>query len=506
MTPRNSPEVDAATQKALRALPAVDQLLHHHSVASLIPDYSHGELKAAIRAVLDRQRSRILAGDLELIERVDAWPASFALQIRGELQNRSRPNLRRVVNATGIILHTGLGRAPLADEAVQAIVEIAAGYCNLELDLERGERGDRHASVRELLCELTGAEDAIVVNNNAAATVLALAALATGREVIISRGQLVEIGGSYRMPEIMAASGCRMIEVGTTNRTRLSDYANRITPETAILLWVHTSNFRIRGFVEAAELRALAELADSRGIVVVDDLGSGLLDRVGESDGVAPRHDDGLGDDGESPVAKRADSTTWEEPTVRESVSAGAGLILFSGDKLLGGPQAGIMVGRRELIARCRAHPLMRAFRPDKMTFAALEATLRLYRNKATATQRIPVLRMLRQSAAALEPAAVQLAELIRSHLPDAQVRIVAGASMAGGGSLPDTEFPTFLVYVQLAARQAADVAAELRRSETPIVCRVQEGAVVFDPRTLTPGDEAIIATALAEIDRDGRP
>jgi L-seryl-tRNA(Ser) seleniumtransferase len=492
----STPADQGPVQAALRSLPSVDHLLSHPAVAPLSSDYPRSELVFAIRTVLDRARVEIRAGEHLPVEspargRRGHDVASLALEIRSELFRRSRPHLQRVINATGIVLHTGLGRAPLAEEAVSAVVEVASGYCNLELDLDSGQRGDRHEHVRAILRELTGGEDALVVNNNAAATYLTLYALTAGREVVISRGELVEIGGSYRMPDIMAAAGCRMVEVGTTNRTRLRDYERALTAETAALLRVHTSNYRIQGFVESASLAELAGLARERNLVLIDDLGSGLLTTVPPANSAGST---------EPALAAAAD---WDEPTVRDSVAGGADVTLFSGDKLLGGPQAGVIIGRSKFLARMRADPLMRTLRPDKLTLAALEATLRLYRDPGSLARRLPAHQMLRTPLDALERAADALAERIRASCPAASVTCEPGESYAGGGSLPTAPFPTIAVVVRVPAAAPGELAARLRKRETPIVCRVQDDALVFDCRTLMPGDAEQIPPAIAEALRD---
>lgn len=466
-------------QPALRDLPSVDVLLRQPAIAPLADEFPRHELLAAIRSVLENCRTRIRNG-----KQLSLDPTSLALEIRHALYERRQPHLRRVINATGIVLHTGLGRAPLANEAIEAIQDVAAGYCNLELDLESGQRGDRHDHLRELLAELTGAEDALVVNNNAAATFLALHALAADRSVIVSRGQLVEIGGSYRMPDIMAAAGCRMIEVGTTNRTHLSDYERAIDDHTAVLLRVHTSNFRVQGFTATPELRDMVTLAQrsrpAGGLSVIDDLGSGLLDRFAFCDagGTAP---------------------TWDEPTVRESVAAGCDLTLFSGDKLLGGPQAGILVGRAALIHKIRKSPLMRTYRPDKLTIAALEATLRLYRDPETLARRVPALRMLACGLNAIESRARGLADRIQQQIPEVMVDVGCDESFAGGGSLPTMPFKTWTVAVRLATIPAERLAAAMRNGHVSIVCRVHADAVIFDCRTLASEDADAIPAALGE-------
>jgi L-seryl-tRNA(Ser) seleniumtransferase len=489
---------------ALRELPSVDFLLRQSAIVSLLDEYARPELLCAIRAVLDRRRAAIVGG---------AAPAcdvpALALDVRQELYERSRPALRRVINATGVVLHTGLGRAPLPDEAVQAIAEIAAGYCNLELDLASGQRGDRHDHVRRLLTELTGAEEALVVNNNAAATYLALASLAARDAVVVSRGQLVEIGGSYRMPEIMAAAGCRMIEVGTTNRTRISDYESALFDGAVrVLLHVHTSNYRIQGFVETVPVEGLVALARryaTRKLYVIDDLGSGLLDRPEAWLGNATVRDNVfhvkhvISDEAQRPP-ESARTASWDEPTVRESVSAGAELTLFSGDKLLGGPQAGIIVGRRECVAAMRGHPLMRTLRPDKLTLAALEATLRLYRDPAALLRKLPVLRMLVTGVEELEARARSLERALREALPAAAVEGAADESYAGGGSLPTLALPTWTVRIRLQRPSAGELAAGLRRADTPVICRVRDGAAIFDCRTISDSEVDAMVAAVAQL------
>ncbi len=344
--------------------------------------------------------------------------------------------------------------------------------------------------MRDLLSELTGAEDALVVNNNAAGTYLALNTLAAGRPVIVSRGQLVEIGGSYRMPDIMAAAGCQMVEVGTTNRTHLADYERAIGEDTAVLLHVHTSNYRVRGFVTAPEVSELAELAQKyprQNIVVVDDLGSGLL-----SPDVLKTGED------EEPTSEE-----WDEPTVCDSLDSGADLTLFSGDKLLGGPQAGILVGRADLIKRLRKNPLARTFRPDKMTLAGLEATLRLYRDPESLRKRLPVYRLLLTSSETLEKRAKCLAKAIEGCAPDIEVECEEDESFAGGGTLPTVAFDTWVVRVQSDTYETEDIAAALRAREIPVICRISDESLVFDCRTLTDEDGEQLAGALAEVLRE---
>ncbi len=468
-----SPIPSGAESNAARALPAVDLLLRQPGLAALTDEFPRTEIVAAARALLARWRER-LRRDAATVPDL----RTLVREVHEELFRRRQPSLRRVINATGVVLHTGLGRAPLAEEALQAILDTATGYCNLELDLASGERGDRHAHVRTLLQELTGAADALVVNNNAAATLLALAALAGGRAAVIARGQLVEIGGSYRLPEIMHAAGCKMVEVGTTNRTRCTDYEQAIGPDTAAIVRVHTSNYRVVGFVEETPIAELARLARERGLVFIDDLGSGLL----------------------QPQAG------WDEPAVAESLAAGAHIVLFSADKLLGGPQAGIMLGEPDLIARCRRHPLARALRPDKLTFAALEATLRLYRDPAAPTQRVPTWRMLLTSLSTLRERAERLAAQLRAALPAADVQPLTGDSYAGGGTLPTLPFPTWVVRVRCHVGASRAIATTLRQRDLPVLARLHDDALVLDVRTLRDDELDDLAAALAEAIHDTEP
>ncbi|WCB92196.1 L-seryl-tRNA(Sec) selenium transferase [Baekduia alba] len=434
---------------ALRALPAVDRL-----AAALAADASPAEAVAAARAAIAQRRAEILggaAGDPDLVARA---------------REHLRPSLRRVLNATGVIIHTNLGRAPLAEAAAEAAADAARGYVNLELDLTTGRRGARDAHVAALLAELTGAEDALVVNNGAAATLLAAAALAgPGASVIVSRGQLVEIGGGFRIPDVVAQAGARLVEVGTTNRTRLDDYAAALataaaTGRSAVILRVHPSNFRTLGFVEDV---AIAQLTSLRA-PVVDDLGSGVL-------------------------AGGLDDLVADEPPVRASVAAGAALVCFSGDKLLGGPQAGILVGTRDAIAACRRHPLARALRVGRLPMAALAATLALYRDPERARREIPVLAMLGADDATLRAHAQQLADAGGDH-----AEVVDAVARVGGGALPLLELPGPAAAVATPDPDA--LAARLRAAEPPLLARIADGRVVLDPRTLT-ADEVPTAAAV---------
>jgi L-seryl-tRNA(Ser) seleniumtransferase len=431
----------------LRELPPVDALAAE-------VDAPRALAVAAARAVLAERRAELLggaAGEADLAERAREWAEAA-----------QRPNLRRVLNATGVIVHTNLGRAPLAASVRAAVARAAEGYSNLELDLETGARGSRHAHVEGLLRELTGAEAAIAVNNCAGATLLAAAALAgPGREVIVSRGQLVEIGGGFRVPDVIAQAGARLVEVGTTNRTRRADYEQAIAPDTGAILRAHPSNFRQLGFVQEVEIEELCEL----GVPVIDDVGSGVLADEIEL----------LGD----------------EPPVRRSVRAGAALVCFSGDKLLGGPQAGLIVGRAEAVAAARAHPLARALRLDKLGLAALEATLQLYRDPEQARREIPVLAMLTADESALRDRAERLAAAIGG-----PAVVVAATARVGGGALPLLELPGPAVAVALPGMSPDELAARLRAADPAVVGRIEDGRLLLDPRTL--GDDEIPLVARA--------
>ena len=407
----------------------------------------------------------------------------LARRAREMLQSK-RPLLRPVINATGILLHTGLGRAPLAAEAVQAVAAIARGYCNLEIDLEGGERGRRTSGIATLLSELTGGEAATVVNNNAGATLLALRALAYGHEVIVSRGQLVEIGGSFRLPEIFEASGARLREVGTTNKTRLADYAAAIGRETAAILRVHHSNFQIIGFTEEAPLNGMVRLAHDHGLLMIDDIGSGAL-------------------------AAELPPGVMNEPHLAGSIAQGADLVLFSGDKLLGGPQCGIMVGTREMVRRIESDPLMRALRVDKMTLAALEVTLDLIRDQRQGDPRIPLWKMLTMTVPQLATRAERFAATLRNRLKlDASV--IASESYVGGGSVPVQPLPTIVVrvgppYPSCFGSEAAWAQA-LRTGHPPVVPRVVQGAVQFDFRTVAECEEPSLLDAICRTCHDQTP
>jgi L-seryl-tRNA(Ser) seleniumtransferase len=427
-------------------------------LAAKLHDLPRGDAVAGARAAVAEARAELLEG---------RGQAGRGLEERA--RELARAGLRPVVNATGVIVHTNLGRAPLADVAVEAVASVARGYSNLEYDVEAGARGSRQAHVESILCELTGAEAAIAVNNCAAAVLLAAAALAGGRELVVSRGQLVEIGGSFRIPDVVAQSGARLVEVGTTNRTRLSDYSAAIGPETGALMRAHQSNFRTVGFVEEVEVEQLCSL----GVPVIDDVGSGVL-----AQGVPELRD---------------------EPSVRRSVAAGCAVVCFSGDKLLGGPQAGLMVGTREAIDRCRKHPLARAVRIDKMSLAALEATLRIYREPSAALREVPVLRML----VAGEDELARRAGAMCARLTDGglDARVVRAPARVGGGALPLLELEGPVCAIDPAPLGLDELARRLRAGDPPVVGRARDGWLVLDPRTLDDASaEAAVGAVLAAV------
>jgi L-seryl-tRNA(Ser) seleniumtransferase len=447
-----------------RALPSVDRLLLDPEIRELLDSAPRIAVVDAVRESLAAARAR-RAGP----------PESWAADVRQRLADRSRPSLRPVLNATGVVLHTNLGRAPLARSAVAAMAEVGGGYSNLEFDLDTGARGSRGDHCRDALRAVTGAEDALAVNNAAGALLLALGGLAAGREVLISRGELIEIGGSFRIPDILEQSGARLREVGTTNRTHLEDYRSALRPEAGAVLTVHRSNFEQRGFVATPAPADLAAVAHEAGLPYLVDVGSGLV----------------------------MDLEPWGlagEPKVQDALDAGADLVFFSGDKLLGGPQAGCLVGRREALARCRRHPIARAVRADKMTLAGLEATLALYRVPGRAVLEIPVLRMLTLGAEELARRAERLAALCPVEL---RASVRQGESAVGGGSFPAAVLPTTLVTLDAGLLGPDGLALRLRVGEPSVVARVAGGRVLLDPRTLPEESFSAVAAALVEALRE---
>lgn len=450
----------------LRQLPSVDALLQDHNLRELERRAGHNLIVEACRAALDHARQSILSGG-------DApMPALLIDDVRERVERSMRPSLVPVINATGVIIHTNLGRTPLSDDTLAAMKTAAQGYSNLEYDLEAGERGSRHAHAESIITRLTGAEAALVVNNNAAAVMLMLAAFARGKSVIISRGQLVEIGGGFRIPEVMQQSGAHLIEVGTTNRTYIADYAHAIDEQTALVMRVHSSNFKMVGFIHQPTLEEMVALAREKNLICVDDLGSGAL----------------------------IDTSAYglaHEPMPQESLSTGADLVSISGDKLLGGPQAGIIVGKQKLIDVLKKHPLTRALRVDKVTLAGVQATL-LHYLKNEATKKIPVWMMISATHEQLDARAQKWAERLRASKLDASV--IDAESTVGGGSLPGETLPTRALAIAVVSPD--NFAKRLRENVPPIIARIEENRVVFDPRTVLVQEEDAL---LAGIERCGR-
>lgn len=456
-----------------RRIPAVSVLLQQPDIAGRLASEGHTAVVNVLRHATSAWRARVKTGQAGAADPT-AWIIEESLR---SLDASGRASLRPVINATGVILHTNLGRAPLATAAAHHAADIARGYSNLEYDIAEGARGHRHTHVESLLCALTGAEAAVITNNNAAATWLVLAALASGREVIVSRGELVEIGGGFRVPDILSQSGALLREVGTTNRTRLSDYASAITDRTALLLRVHPSNFRMSGFTEQPSVGELAALAHQFGRPLFEDLGSGWL---------------GLPLKGGWPAALR------NEPSVRDGIGADVDVVAFSGDKLLGGPQAGIVVGRRDFVDRIRRHPLMRAVRADKQTYAALETTLSLW-NREPARTEIPVVRMILASVESVDARARSLVALATEAVtaPGVALGVIEGFSTIGGGSAPESTLPTRLISMRSVFRPASQLEAALRQGSPPVITRIQHDAVLLDLRTVAPEDDDLIRTAV---------
>lgn len=446
---------------AYRALPSVDKVLQEPAIASLVDRYSRPPVVEVVRRELDAARARIAAGEpppttAQIVEAVVAGGTALW-----------QPSLAPVINATGVVLHTNLGRAPLSRAALAAIHEVSQGYSNLEYDVQEGRRGSRYVHAEELLCHLTGAKAALVVNNNAAAVLLVLTVLAKGGEVVISRGQLIEIGGGFRIPEVMEQSGCTLVEVGTTNRTYRRDYESAITPQTRALMRAHRSNFALTGFVEEPSVADLVALARERNLRVIDDLGSGTL-------------------------VDTAQFGLAHEPTVPESVEAGADVVSFSGDKLLGGPQAGILLGSAERIAELRRCPMTRALRVDKTTLAALQATLLSYL-RGRAVDEIPIWRMIAASRDELEARAQGWAQVLLE--AGVQAQVVDGESTVGGGSLPGQTLPTRLCAVQVDSPDR--LAQRLRIGVPSVVGRIEGDRVLLDPRTVLPDQDPLVLDAL---------
>ncbi len=468
--------MDSRTRLLLRQLPSVDDLLQEPSIREMAQTLPRWAVVEAIREVLERWRRMLATGQSESAPADLPSRAALVVEVKQIALRLNRPALRRLINATGVVIHTNLGRAPLAEAGIERIVEVARGYSNLEYDLERGDRGSRQDHVERLLCRLTGAEAALAVNNNAAAVLLAINTLAEGKEVIVSRGELVEIGDSFRIPDIMRRAGGILREVGTTNRTYLRDYEEAVGAASAIILKVHTSNFRIQGFASQVPVAELASLGEKTGLPVVEDVGSGALVDLSQI---------GLS----------------KEPMPSESIRAGADLVTFSGDKLLGGPQAGLIVGKRPLVEKLRRNPLARAVRIDKLTLAALEATLRLYLDEGRAFSHIPVLRALAMPLQEIEQRARRLCDRIAALASGRlEVSVIDGTSEVGGGALPIESIPTRLVAVQAAHLTAPVLEGRLRRTDPPVMVRIKDDRIVLDPRTVLEDELETLANLVASV------
>lgn len=457
----------------LRLIPQVNDLVESAEAGGRASGIPRQVLTAAARDLAERLRSSLLANDTEMDEN-DLAPALLADWVISEAARMMSPSLRRVINATGVVLHTNLGRSPLPLVALDAVRGSSEGYCNLEYRVDAGARGSRQDHTESVLCALTGADAAMVVNNNAAAVLLVLAALAKNREVIVSRGELIEIGDAFRLPDIMHQSGARLVEVGTTNRTRASDYLNAIGPDTAMLMKIHPSNFRIMGYSEDVPLAELVAVGRQHFVPVVEDMGSGCLlalDRIGLNG----------------------------EHTAEESVASGADLVTFSGDKLLGGPQAGIIVGTEDYVESVRKHPLARALRPGKMTIAALEATLMLYLDPEEAWRCVPALAMLAEPAESVKNRARRLKRALG--VLGLSCEIVPETSRAGGGSLPTSDIPTFCLKLTSERLKAEEMEAGLRAFDPPVLARVKDDSLLIDLRTVDESEIPTVAAAIASLD-----
>jgi len=469
---------DNTRQRYLRSLPGVDQVLQSSVLLKVQVNYPQQVMNDAVRETVSSLRTKIIQAESEeeLLD-MDFHVETLAQKSLEMVKETLKPNLCNVINATGTVLHTNLGRSLLADKAVEAVKEVSRHYSNLELDLSTGERGSRYSHVEDLLCRLTGAQGALVVNNNAGAVMLVLNTLAQGREVIISRGQMVEIGGSFRIPDVMIQSGAHLVEVGTTNKTHLYDYERAITENTAMLLKVHTSNYHIVGFTSQVSGTELVELGTKYNIPVVEDLGSGVLIDLSKY---------GL----------------MGEPTVQESVKEGLEVVTFSGDKLLGGPQAGIIVGNKKSIQKIKKNQLTRALRIDKMTLAALEATLQLYLDEDKAVREIPTLNMLTLPHMVLEARASSLAAFLKDHLTGkAQIKVIDGFSQVGGGALPLENIPTKLVSLQpYRMVTTLEVTQRLREEAVPIIARIHKNQLLIDLRTVREDEMPLLQDSLVRV------
>ena len=459
-------------QNLLRNLPAVDRVLREPDVQSLADQLPPALLAEAVQNRIASLRQQLVSGGAESIDDILLTPASIAQSAAGHCRCLLQPSLRKVINATGTLLHTNLGRAPLAEKALRAIHDVAAGYSTLEMDMINGKRGERFSHVESLLCRLTGAEAALVVNNNAGAVLLALTALGRGQEAIVSRGELVEIGGAFRIPEVMEAGGVKLREVGSTNRTHLRDYVHAISEETAILLKVHTSNYRIVGFTGEVTSAELVGLGREHQLIVMEDLGSGLLSDL-SSYGLCP------------------------EPTVSEVVGSGVDVVTFSGDKLLGGPQAGLIVGRKDLVRKIAKHPLARALRIDKLTLAALEATLRLYLQPSRAQAEIPVLAMFAADPQGRKERCEDLCRRLQEHDVAARIELVEDVSRVGGGAMPLTELPDWAVAIWPHHKSVSELAECLRGYTPALIARTRHDALLVNLRAVFPTEDYLLTRLL---------
>jgi len=468
--------MDEKTKKILKKLPKIDELLLLLEKQNI---YSHAPrtlVKEICRNIVQELRENIANGKKDTRAEISLDVQDIAGEIYRKIKDLHNYHLRRVVNATGIILHTNLGRAPLCPEALQRINEVGRGYSNLEFDLSKGVRGQRYDHVSHLLCALTGAEDALIVNNNAAAVLLVINTLGEGKEAIVSRGELIEIGGEFRIPEVMNKSAARLREVGTTNRTRISDYEKAVSKKTGLIMKVHTSNYRIVGFTEEAEIEALVALGKRKRVPVMNDLGSGCLINL-ENYGME------------------------HEPTVREVLRSGVDVVTFSGDKLLGGPQAGVIVGRKKILTKIKRNPLNRALRIDKFTLAALEATLMHYLNSATAVKKLRALNALTETVAEVKKRARKLLHKLRKeNCAGLELRLLDGFSTAGGGSLPMQKIPTVLVGLKSKKISAGRMEEKLRALEVPIIVRVDKDEVLLDLRTISEDEFLFIVEGLRQV------
>ena len=466
-------------KSVFKNIPSVNELLETKALKDLVDRVSHNAVVGEVRSFLDELRKEVSARASEIEIPPIPTPTEIAEKVAEWVTRNEQTSLRPVINATGILLHTGLGRAPMAAEAIDAVAAIGGSYASLEVDIESGQRSQRIQCVEKLLCDLTGAEAAVVVNNNAGATLLTLAALAGGKQVVVSRGQLIEIGGSYRLPEVMSAGGTMLREVGTTNKTRGSDYERACCEDTAALMRVHTSNYRIVGFTAQPTLEELAAIANRQGVILIDDIGSGALfdfSRYGLSD----------------------------EPVARNSIRAGADVVLFSGDKLLGGPQCGIVVGKRNHIERIMAHPLMRAFRVDKMTLAALTATLKLHRDETKAEASIPLLQLLSTSEGNLKGRAERIAAQLGDCAAVDSAEPVSESSQLGGGTVPAQNLPTWCVAIAPAGMSVDTLAAKLRTGTPSVFGRVQKDRLLLDLRSVFPSQESQMIEAIESVTNSG--